>query len=271
MGWILFGIILAGIGYGGLLLFEQEQVWIPSRGLDADPSSRGLDFEEARFVAEDGVRLHGWWVPAGPGDPTILFCHGNAGNLVDRIDPIAQFHRLGFGVLAFDYRGYGLSEGRPSETGTYLDAQAAWRYLREEKAIDPERIVILGRSLGGAVAVDLAARVPARCVVVESTFTSIPEMARYLYPFLPPRIGRVRYDSRSKIAGIGMPVLIMHSREDRVVPYELGRRLYEAAVPPKAWHELRGGHNAGQTLDDPAYEERLRTFVDEAGRPPGIP
>lgn len=258
---VLWIPVLIVSGYGLFIAFERGQVWAPTRALEASPADVGLAYEDAEFVAEDGIRLHGWWIPADAENPAILFCHGNGGNISHRLETYAQWHRLGFSTFAFDYRGYGRSRGRLSEAGTYRDVRAAYEYLRGPLGYPPEQIAILGRSLGGAVAADLAARVDARCLVIESPFASVPDMARQIYPFLPARLCRIRYDTRAKVARARMPVLVMHSRTDEIIPYAQGCAVYEAAPEPKAWHELPGGHNEGRFLTDRGYEQRLLSFV----------
>lgn len=253
--------LLIAFAYVLFLSFERSQVWIPTRRLDGTPADVGLAYEDVEFVAEDGVRLHGWWIPADAENPAILFSHGNGGNISNRLETYAQWHRLGFSTFAFDYRGYGRSRGRLSEAGTYRDVRAAYEYLRGPLGYPPEQIVVLGRSLGGAVAADLAARVDARCLVIESPFSSVPDMARQIYPFLPARLGRIRYDTRAKVARARMPVLVMHSRTDEIIPYAQGRAVYEAAPEPKVWYDLPGGHNEGRFLTDRGYEQRLLSFV----------
>lgn len=257
--WIAVLIVLS---YGVFVLFERGQVWAPTRPLEGSPADVGLACEDVQFVAADGVRLHGWWIPADADHPVVLFCHGNGGNISHRLETYAQWHRLGFSTFAFDYRGYGRSRGRLSEAGTYRDARAAYEYIRGPLGFPADQIVILGRSLGGSVATDLAAQVDARCLVLESAFASVPDMAKAIYPFLPASVCRIRYDTRSKIASVGMPVLVMHSRTDEVISYAQGRAVFEAAREPKIWHELPGGHNEGAFLTDAGYEQRLASFIN---------
>jgi fermentation-respiration switch protein FrsA (DUF1100 family) len=207
--------------------------------------------------------LHGWWVPADPERAVLLFLHGNAGNISDRVESIQTFHDLGLSVFIFDYRGYGQSTGKPSEAGTYADAEAAWRYLTEERGIAADRIVVFGRSLGGAVACDVATRHRPRALILESTFTSIRDMARAAMPLLPvgPFLG-TRYDSLSKVRKLSCPLLVVHSSEDEVVPYAQGRALYDAAPAPKSFLELRFGHNEGFILSGETYTKGLETFLE---------
>lgn len=261
------GMLLAG-GYLGLCLlmfFSQERLlYFPDRQLIATPEAVGLDFESVSITTEDDLRLSAWWIPANPARGVLLFCHGNAGNISHRLDSIRQFHALGLSVLIFDYRGYGESEGRPSEVGTYRDVTAVWRYLSAARGIPPDKVVVFGRSLGAAVAAHLAARVEPGAVILESAFTSVPDMAARLYPWLPVRwLARIDYPVAEDIQAIRAPVLILHSPTDEIIPYDMGRTLYELAHEPKTFVELRGGHNDGWLLSEPDYSAAVDVFLDE--------
>lgn len=265
---LLIILVLAALPALWLLLrtFERHQMYYPTRPLEATPDQAGMEYEDLHLTASDGVRLHGWWVPAEADRGTVLFCHGNAGNISHRLDSVAVFHRLGLNVLIFDYRGFGHSEGTPDEEGTYRDAEAAYRYLREERGIGPDRIVIFGRSLGGAVAIELAGRVEAAGLIGESTFTSTVEMGKLIYPFLPIRLMvRNRYDSLSKVGNLKLPALFIHSPDDELVPFDHGRRLYLAAAAPKEFLSLRGGHGDGFLVTGPAYPEGIDSFLRNIG------
>ncbi len=275
MLWSL--LLVATAVYAGLVLllfaFQGRFVFFPTGDMGETPAVLGLAYENVRFPASDGVTLHGWYVPGDPGAPTLLFFHGNAGNISHRLESLEIFHRLGLNTLIVDYRGYGRSEGRPSEAGTYRDAEAAWRYLRTTRGLAGKEIVIFGRSLGGAVAAWLATKVDPAALIVESVFTSVPDMAARLYPFLPVRLlARIHYDTESRIARVDCPVLIAHSRDDEIVPFEHARRLYAAAREPKSLLEMRGRHNDGFVVSGEQYLSGLETFLrahtDYAGRPP---
>jgi len=265
MPWTLLFIL--AVAYAGLCLLmyllQERFVYFPTRPLHATPADIGLEYEEVSLSAADGTALHGWFVPGRRHSPTLLFFHGNAGNISHRLESLAIFHRLGLNTLVFDYRGYGRSAGSPSEEGTYRDAEAAWRHLTETRRIPPERVVLFGRSLGGAVAAWLAPRAGAGALILESTFTSIPELGAKLYPFLPVRLlARLRYDTLARLPHAGCPVLIVHSRDDEIVPFEHARRLLEAAPEPKRLLELRGGHNDGFLVSGERYVEGLAAFLD---------
>lgn len=250
----------------GRLLYYPE---LGGRGLAASPADIGLDYEALWLSAADGVRLHGWYVPAPRARGAVLFLHGNAGNIAHRLESIRIFHQLGLAVLIFDYRGYGRSEGRPTEQGTYRDAQAAWDHLVRERGLAAGRILIFGRSLGASIGARLAARVRPRALIVESAFTSVPDLAAQLYPWLPVRLlSRYRYDTAAALAGLRCPVLVVHSRDDEIIPYSHGRALFERANPPKRLLTLRGGHNDG-FLVTPDYVPALGAFVDSVLGPAG--
>lgn len=262
--WRVFRVVL--VVYAALiallLIFQPRFVFIPSRRLAATPDEWQLPYEEVALVTSDGVRLSGWFIPVEGATTTILLLHGNAGNISHRRHSLEVYYRLGYNCLIIDYRGYGASEGRPGEQGTYLDAQAAWDYLVNERKIAAERIVIFGRSLGGAVAVWLAAQVQPQALVVESTFTSISDMAAKMLPFLPMRwLCRIKYDSLALIDRIKCPLLVIHSPDDEIIPFEQGRRLYEAAKEPKAFYELSGAHNEGFVLEGSKYSSALKEFI----------
>ncbi|MCU7923163.1 MAG: alpha/beta hydrolase, partial [Candidatus Thiodiazotropha sp. (ex Dulcina madagascariensis)] len=200
---------------------------LPTRRIVATPEQFGLEFESVTLVTEDRVKLAGWFLPRKEPRATLLFFHGNAGNISHRLESLELFHRLGLAVLIIDYRGYGDSEGRPSEAGIYRDAEAAWRYLTVTRKIPGEAILLFGRSFGGAVAAYLASRYPSMGLVLESTYTSVPDMAAELYPWLPARwLAKYRYNTRERLAGIHTPVMVVHSRKDEIIPYSHGRELF---------------------------------------------
>ncbi len=265
-----------GVTYGlicaGLWLLQDRLVYFPERTLAQTPAAAGLAYEDVWLTAEDGVRLHAWYVPARRQRGTVLFCHGNAGNLGNRVATMAIHWRLGLASLHVDYRGYGQSGGTPSEAGLVRDAEAAWRYLVEERGVAPEALVVHGRSLGGAVAAALAQRHPPRALILESTFTSLRDEAAAVMPLVPARhLVRDEYDTLGRIGGITCPKLHIHSRQDKLVPWRLGRRLYEAAPPPKVWMTIRGSHADGYVETGTAYLKGLDAFLQIvlAGDAPG--
>lgn len=235
---------------------------LPSRKLRTTPAAIGLDYEPVTLTADDRVRLHGWFVPAEKQRAVLLFFHGNAGNISHRLDSLRIFHELGLSVLIFDYRGYGQSEGRPSEQGTYLDAEAAWRHLTVDRGIHPGNIVLFGRSLGGAVAAHQAAMDTPAGLILESVFTSVPDLAASYYRFIPVRLlSRFRYDTLAAVRMASCPVLIIHSPNDDIISYENGQRLYEAAEEPKTFLAIRGSHNEGFLASGSLYMNGLDVFI----------
>ncbi len=235
---------------------------LPSRDLSTNPDQIGLAYESVHFVTEDKQQLHGWYIPAHNGNDVLLFFHGNAGNISHRLDSIQIFHQLGLSIFIFDYRGYGKSTGKPSEQGTYKDANAAYEYLVRERSVNPGQIIYFGRSLGGAVASYLAVNHPPKALILESTFTSAPDMASRLFPIFPMRwLTRFSYSNIGNIKSIHCPVLIVHSPDDEIIPYDLGRKLYEAANPPKQFLQIRGGHNEGFLQSGKTYTQGLKDFL----------
>ena len=259
------------IGYAVLaaaLFFYQPNLLyfpdMPTREIEATPGDIGLNFEPLTLATRDDEQLDAWFIPADPARGVLLFCHGNAGNISHRLESIRLFHELGLSVLIFDYRGYGQSSGKPTENGTYRDADAAWHYLVRQHGIPPEQIILFGRSLGASIAADLATRQTAAAVILESAFTSVPEVAAKFYPWLPVRwLSRYQYDTRKKLANIHSPVLIVHSRDDEIISYSNGEQLYEAAREPKQFLPLRGGHNDGFLLSGKDYIRGLDAFIGD--------
>lgn len=252
----------------GLYLGQQRLIYFPDRQLVASPAAVGLEYSDLWLQAEDGVRLHAWWVPGPAQGPVVLFLHGNAGNISHRLETLNLLAGLGAGVLMLEYRGYGQSEGKPDEQGNYRDAVAAHDHLTGTLAVPAERIVVFGRSLGGGVATGLAAERPCGALVVESTFTSVPDLAAELYPIFPVRLlTHQRYDSRARIARAGCPVLVVHSRDDEIVPFRHGEQLFDAAAQPKRLLTISGGHNDGFLVSGERYREGLRALLDEVRTP----
>jgi len=253
-----------------LFLLQGRMLYLPDPALIATPKALNLAFEDVRITTDDGVVLHGWLVPGQTSGPVLLFFHGNAGNISHRLESLRVFNRLGLTTLIIDYRGYGQSTGSPTEEGTYRDAEAAWRHLTQERGIDPRRIIVFGRSLGGGVAVWLAARVKPAALIIESTFTSVPDLAAKIYPWLPVRwLARFRYDSQEKISSVKAPVLVAHSRNDEIVPFSHGKQLFEAAPMPRRLMVLRGGHNDGFIVSMDDYLRGLRLFIGGLDMPQG--
>ena len=260
--------IVLYVGFSLMLFLLQDRLvflpHMPGRALETTPEALNLSYENAWIGTEDGERLHGWFVPADSSRGTLLFFHGNAGNISHRLQSLLIFNRLGLDVLMVDYRGYGQSSGSPGEQGTYLDARAAWDYLVGERGVEGDRVVIFGRSLGGAVGAWLASRddVSPAGLVVESTFSSGLDMGRRLYPVLPVRlITRIDYPVRDYVTAIDAPLLVIHSRDDEIIPFDMGRAVFDAANGPKSFLELSGDHNAGFWLSRETYVPALDDFL----------
>jgi hypothetical protein len=246
----------------GLFVFQARLIYLPRRVLVATPTELGLRYEDVYFQTADGLTLHGWFVPRDSTERVLLFFHGNAGNVSHRLESLHLFYRLGWSVFLIDYRGYGQSQGSPSEQGTYQDALSAWRYLTEERRLPASQVVIFGRSLGGSIAVWLAAQTSPAALIAESAFTSLPELAATLYPWFPARfLARYEYDTRRWIQKVRCPVLIIHSREDELVPFAHAQELFLAAQEPKSLLAIRGSHNHGFRISGTVYLQGLGDFM----------
>jgi uncharacterized protein len=244
---------------------EKRLVYFPTADLVATGRELPTPLEEASFAAADGVRLHAWFFAAPTNSPrarwAILLCHGNGGNISHRLSLYRALIELGVNVLAFDYRGYGRSEGRPDEEGTYRDAVAACRWLNQ-KGFSPDRIIAYGESLGGGVAAELARRESIGGLVLQSTFTSIPSLGSELYPWLPVRwISSIRYDTQRKLPAIKCPVLVLHSRADRMIGFHHAEANFAAAHSPKMFQEVSGDHNEVLEANRPQFLNALETYL----------
>ena len=267
--WSLLGLLILVLGIVLISSLERLFIYYPERGFIITPESLGLAYEDVWLEAEDGVKLHGWLLPGADSEsvgdsaadaPVVLFLHGNAGNVSYFLEKAAGLVRRGLTVFMPDYRGYGRSGGSPSEQGLFRDARAAYDWLLSRSGGNPERLVVWGYSLGGAAAVDLAAGRPARALILESTFTSVPDLAATLMPFVLRFLAPSVYLSESKLNRFHLPLLVVHGDADELVPVEMGRRLYEVYTGPKrifivpgAGHtdvELVGGSEYYQVLDD---------------------
>jgi pimeloyl-ACP methyl ester carboxylesterase len=239
---------------------------VPGRTLTATPSQIGLGFEDVRITTADRVDLHGWYVAGPSGAPAVILCHGNAGNIAHRLDWLEMFCGMGFAMLLFDYRGFGQSSGTPTEQGTYLDAQAAWDFLTNTKGLSPRSIVIVGESLGGPIAAHLAKDVAPGALILVSTFTSAPSLARALYWYLPVRLlARFHYPTAEYVACVHAPTLVIHSRDDETIPFLHGEELRRRASGPAQLLEIFGDHNAAFMLSRPKLTEGMRRFLEAHG------
>ena len=236
-------------------IYYPDPVWFMT------PADLGLEAEEVMLEPEAGVQLHAWFFPHTKPLGSLLFCHGNAGNISHRLGNVQFLVQTGFQVLLFDYRGYGHSSGRPSELGLYRDATTAWQHLVERPDTGGAPRIIFGRSLGGAVAVDLATHADADGLIIESTFTSIRTLVRLIYHLPLPELP-VKYDSLSKIGQIRMPLLALHGTRDELIPITDGRALFDAAPEPKTWYPIpMAGHNDTYVVGGNAYFRQFAKFA----------
>lgn len=264
--WIIPSVLAVGyLAIALVVYFAQDSlVYFPTHDIVATPADAGMAYTAFTLRTTDGVDVVGWYVPSDRERGVILYCHGNGENVSHRVDLISRFNKLGLSVCAFDYRGYGLSTGTPSEKGTYLDAEAVWRYLVDERGVPASNIILFGHSLGGGVVTRLATTTTPRALILESTFTSMNDMGDKVLPFLPTRlISRYRYDNVANVRRIHVPVLVLHSPDDTVIPYELGRRLFEAANEPKEFVTISGGHDDGYRVSGEAYTEAIDRFLSK--------
>jgi len=273
IGTLLF---VVGVIYGAfclyLYLMQGRMIFYPIGKLTATPADISLHYESVALTTSDGVKLHGWFVPArdGKGKGALLFFHGNAGNISHRLESLKIFHNLGLSTLIIDYRGYGESKGAISEKGTYLDAEAAWDYLAGTKEFSPQEIIVFGRSLGAAIATYIAGREEPGGLILESAFTSVPDMGARMYPYMPVRLlSRFKYDARKALQSVTCPVLVVHSPHDDIIPFENGLQLYESARQPKKFLEIRGDHNEGFYVSGKIYIDGMNDFITSVLSGPG--
>ncbi len=271
-------ILILVAGYGLLIVamyFMQTRMLylpnMPGRALTMTPADVGMDYQDVSIQTADGVTLHGWFVP-GRSSRVLLFFHGNAGNISHRLDSIQQFHRLGMAVFIIDYRGYGQSSGKTTESGIYTDTEAAWRYLTEDRGIAGSDIVIFGRSLGASAASRLAAQHQPLALIVESSFTSVPDIAQELYPWLPARwLSRFSHATHDYVRDVHCPILVAHSRDDEIIPFHHGETIFESANEPRTFLTLHGTHNDAFIQDENSYMEGLGTFLAGLSRQDTLP
>ncbi len=242
---------------------ERRTIYFPMKDIEITPDAVGLTYEDVYFLTEDRIRLNGWFLPNKNARSVLIFCHGNAGNISHRIEKIQILYNLGLDIFIFDYRGYGRSQGRPSETGLYRDAETAYNYIVSVRNIDPAKIIVFGESLGGAIAIDLANKKKIKALITEGVFSSTRDVARIVYPFLPSFLVSSSFDSASKIRDIHVPKLIIHSLNDEIIPFRLSEKLFELAPQPKRFLKLMGGHNTSFLDSEELYRSRIAEFLKE--------
>ncbi len=247
---------------------EGAFVYFPTKVIDRTPADEKVPYESVTITTSDGLKLEAWYMPPTRADgAVILHCHGNSGDLSNRVGLFELFHPLGLGLLVLDYRGFGRSEGSPSEAGTGLDAEAAWRHLTQTRGIAASRIFLHGQSLGGGVAAELATRVKPAGLILEATFTSLTDAAADMFWFLPVRwVMRTWYPTKDRLAKIDCPVLVLHSRQDQIIPFHHGQALFQAAGEPKRFVEITGDHNTGIYYCQKVYLGAIRQFTDDGLR-----
>ncbi len=245
---------------------ENNTLFFPERTITQTPDAIELAFEDIHFQTSDGVILNGWWIKGqsqGPA-PTLIFCHGNAGNIGGRLGKLAVFHRMGLNVFIFDYRGFGKSEGTPTEEGMYLDALAAYDFVQTREKVDADSIIAYGVSLGGAAAVDLAVHRTVAALIIDSSFSSAADMAKTILPFVPAFLLKTKLDSLTKIKNIAAPKLFFHSLDDQTVPFYLGKKLFDAATEPKTFIQINGTHTNGHLEDEETFKQGFLRFLKKS-------
>ena len=254
---LTFAVILVGC--------ERWIVYHPYKFPEGNWNSSSSSFskKDISFVASDGVALHGWYFSSNRSNPTLLWFHGNAGNITHRLENIEMMKRLNIDIFIFDYRGYGKSEGKPDEKGIYLDSQAAYDWLVKLKKIMPENIILFGRSLGGICAIEVASKNPAAGIILESVFPSASKMATKMFPILPLSWAiKSKFDAIGKVPNLKLPKLFLHGTHDEVVPYKLGRELFSAAATPKIFYDIKGaGHNDTFLVGGADYFNAISHFI----------
>ena len=265
IGWSIILVVFLAYTILALALYFMQPSFLysPVRQVPYNPGDINLHFENIVFETKDRLKLAAWFIPAENVAFTVLFCHGNGGNMTHRLDTINILNELGLNCFIFDYRGYGASEGKPSETGTYHDVEAAYKWLTQKKNIPPEKIILFGRSLGGSIAAYLATKVEAGALIIESSFTSYVDIGKKFYPYMPVRMAaRFSYPTIDYVRSVHLPVMIIHSRNDEVIPFEFGLRLYDAANEPKEFIEISGSHNDGFLFSGQVYRNAWSSWLD---------
>lgn len=253
---IVIGLLVLFLRY-----IEARTLFYPTKEVASFPDRAGLEFQDVFFTTTDNLKLNGWFIPGEDAEYTILFCHGNAGNITHRIEKLRFFNELGCNVFIFDYRGYGKSPGKPSEAGLYKDTKAAYDYLLSQ-GISADQIIGYGESIGGAAIVELALKEKMKAMILDSTITNVKDMVKCTYPFIPYWLFSSRFDSESKIRSIVIPKLIVHSLNDEIVSFRLGRKLYAAASEPKDFLQIYGGHNSNFYESEELLKTTVSNFIE---------
>lgn len=248
--------------FGYVKYLELRGIFYPIQKISFTPSDIKLGFEDVYFTTDDGLKINAWFVPYANAKYTLVFFHGNAGNIGDRIDKIILLNNLKLNIFIIDYRGFGQSQGKPSEQGLYLDAEAAYGYLINTRRIFPEQIILYGESLVAAAVINLAAKVKVKALILEGAFSSGKDMAKIIFPFIPNFFFSNSFNSAGKIKKIQIPKLFLHSQNDEIIPIRLSQKLFSFAVQPKYFFELKGGHNTCFLDSKEEYLSALKFFID---------
>ena len=273
--WILAAALVSFSVFAFYRWLVPALIFQPTKELVATPASIGLEYEEVSLQTPDGETITGWHIPAAPkvAEPgeevTVLFFHGKAGNMSHKMDNIAFFHKLGLSVFIVDYRGFGKSSGKPTVSGTIQDARTAWRWLTEQRRVPTSDIIVLGHSLGGAVVSALATEITPRAFILESTFTSLHDMAKKLYRWAPIIVILDDYDPIKNLKNLQIPLLMVHSPDDEYVRFSMGRKIFDSYSGPKTFLLIRGSHDAGWLSTLEVYEKGMREFMEKIGVTPG--
>ncbi len=261
--YLVMLLVFLFLVYAVYLYFNQSRyIYYPISDIVVTPAELGLSYEDLMLEASDGIKVSAWYIPAEDPEATLLFFHGNGGNISHRLDFIEMFYKLGISTLIVDYRGYGKSEGFPTEQGTYLDSEAAWDYLLNKKNTDPGSIIVYGRSLGGPVAARLAGKCSPAALVLDSTFTSLGDIGARLYPYLPVRkFLKFKYDTLHYLKGVDCPVLVIHSIDDGYIPFSHAKKLFECAAGQKKLVEMKGDHNTNFMVSRQDYEKSISSLL----------
>ncbi len=243
--------------------FEYRSLYFPTKEIEYLPTVIGLSYEDLYIDTDDGVRLNAWFIPSQNSRYTLLFCHGNGGNIGHRVEKIEILNKLGLSIFIFDYRGSGKSTGSPSEKGLYKDAEAAYNYLVSEMKIAPDNIILYGESLGGVVAIDLASKRKPKALITESSFTSTKDVARELYPYFPVFLISAKFDCISKIKETNIPKLIIHSKNDDIIPFSHSLKLLKESHEPKKHLVLMGDHNSCFIDSMDLYKSGISDFLKD--------
>jgi fermentation-respiration switch protein FrsA (DUF1100 family) len=245
-------------------LFQRKLIYYPTKELEASPENAGMKYEDVWLESAPHLYIHGWYVSSvKPQSTTVLIFHGNGGNISHSLHILQIINSMNFNTLLVDYRGYGKSNGSPSENGLQQDAFAAWNFLISNRKTRPDQIVIFGHSLGGAVAAFLASKVKPAGLIIEGTFTSLPEIASLLYPYLPVRLLCIeKYNTQRYIQELLCPILIAHSKDDEMIPFKMGLELFQKARESKFFAELSGSHNDGECVSSTSYHKALLEFIE---------